>query len=286
MEPPIFFSRHRYRVSGAYFCYIDRKKGKFMSKIEILKIIRQIELNNNIEVVFACDIGSRALGYATENSDFDIRFIYTQNSKNYLTVNGYKDTIETKSGDYDFVGYDIKRMLDFCSKSNAMFWNMLYSNSIILDSGIGNELRLLSKNFFSQKSFLKQYCGVVYSRYKAHILESERVKIKYYLFIFVKLATAISVANGTYNKDNIIKENLMKCTGILPKNITDVLMQLLKLRVQGEEYTNKISLLDNYVLNTIDNLKSIENSLNNPESDNSLNEYFYNLIVKRIYDNR
>lgn len=257
-----------------------------MSKIEILKIIRQIELNNNIEVVFACDIGSRALGYATENSDFDIRFIYIQNSKNYLTVSGYKDTIETKIGDYDFVGYDIKRILDFCSKSNAMFWNMLYSNSIILDSGIGNELRLLSKNFFSQKSFLKQYCGVVYSRYKAHILESERVKIKYYLFIFIKLATAILIANGTYNKDNIIKENLMKCTGILPKNITDVLMQLLKLRVQGEEYTNKISLLDNYIINTLDNLKSIENSLNNSESDNSLNEYFYNLIVRRIYDNR
>lgn len=257
-----------------------------MSKIEILKIIRKIELANNIEVVFACDIGSRALGYATENSDYDIRFIYIQNSKNYLTVNGYKDTIETSSGEYDFVGYDIKRMLDFCSKSNAIFWNILYSNSIVLDSGIGNELRLIAKNFFSQKSFLKRYCGLVYSRYKTNILENERVNIKYYLFIFVKLATAISVANGTYNKDNIIKENLMKCTGILPKDITDVLMQLLKHRVQGEEYTNKISLLDNYILNTIDNLKSIENSLNNSESDNSLNEYFYNLIVRRIYDNR
>ena len=100
------------------------------------------------------------------------------------------------------------------------------------------------------------------------------------------MATAISIANGTYNKDNIIKENLMKCTGILPKNITDVLMQLLKLRVQGEEYTSKMSLLDNYIINTVDNLKSIENSLNNSESDNSLNEYFYTLIVKRIYNNR
>lgn len=257
-----------------------------MSKIEILKIIRQIELNNNIEVVFACDIGSRALGYATENSDFDIRFVYIQNSKNYLAVNGYKDTIETKIGDYDFVGYDIKRMLDFCHKSNAMFWNILYSNSIILDSGIGNELRLISKNFFSQKSFLKRYCGLVYSRYKTNILENERVKIKYYLFIFVKLATAISIANGTYNKDNIIKENLMKCTGILPKDITDVLMQLLKYRVQGEEYTDRISLLDSYIDSTMDSLKDIEYSLTDYESDNSLNEYFYNLIVRRIYDNR
>lgn len=257
-----------------------------MSKIEILKIIRQIELANNIEVVFACDIGSRALGYATENSDYDIRFIYIQNSKNYLTVNGYKDTIETRSGEYDFVGYDIKRMLDFCNKSNAIFWNMLYSNSIVLDSGIGNELRLIAKNFFSQKSFLKRYCGLIYSRYTADILKNERVKIKYYLFIFVKLATAISIANGTYNKDNIIKENLMKCAGILPKDIADVLMQLLKSRVQGEEYTARISLLDNYIDSTMDSLKDIEYSLNDSESDNSLNEYFYNLIVRRIYDNK
>ena len=40
-----------------------------MGKIEILKELRKIELDNDIEILFACDIGSRALGYATEDSD-------------------------------------------------------------------------------------------------------------------------------------------------------------------------------------------------------------------------
>ena len=36
--------------------FVQRKES-FMGKIEILKELRKIELDNDIEILFACDIG-------------------------------------------------------------------------------------------------------------------------------------------------------------------------------------------------------------------------------------
>jgi len=71
----------------------------------ILDTLRKIESDNSIEIIFACDIGSRALGYSTENSDYDIRFIYIQHSKKYLTIdkNKFTDTIKFNKDNLDFI---------------------------------------------------------------------------------------------------------------------------------------------------------------------------------------
>ena len=48
-------------------------------KEKILQSLRKIEQDNNIKVLFACETGSRAWGFASPDSDYDVRFIYMHN---------------------------------------------------------------------------------------------------------------------------------------------------------------------------------------------------------------
>jgi len=147
--------------------------------INILDILRKIESDNNIEIIFACDIGSRALGYSTENSDYDIRFIYIQNSKKYLTIdkNKFTDTIKLNKDNLDFLGHDIKKALNFCLTSNTALWDMLYSSSVILETNLGSDIKSIAKKFFSKETLIKQYTANAYSRYTKDILNKDTVKI-------------------------------------------------------------------------------------------------------------
>ncbi|MGL4583203.1 MAG: DNA polymerase beta superfamily protein, partial [Flavobacterium sp.] len=52
----------------------------------ILKKIKEIEEANNIQVLYACESGSRAWGFASTDSDYDVRLIYKRNVEAYLSV--------------------------------------------------------------------------------------------------------------------------------------------------------------------------------------------------------
>ena len=49
-------------------------------KSRILKELNEIEKNNDVKVIYACESGSRAWGFASEDSDYDVRFIYVHSS--------------------------------------------------------------------------------------------------------------------------------------------------------------------------------------------------------------
>jgi len=60
------------------------------------QVIRDLETENNVRVLIASNTGSRAHGWHTHLSDYDIHFIYVRNVKYYLTMQAQKDTMEYK----------------------------------------------------------------------------------------------------------------------------------------------------------------------------------------------
>ena len=58
------------------------------------KLINEVEEKYNVKVIFACESGSRAWGFPSQNSDYDIRFVYVKNEEEYRK----KGTVFQRSG--------------------------------------------------------------------------------------------------------------------------------------------------------------------------------------------
>lgn len=146
-------------------------------KSEIIHVLEEIEKAENIEILFACEAGSRVWGFANENSDYDVRFIYKNvNISDYLTLKDTIDVIEYSGEDIDLVGWDIKKALMLHHKSNPSLREWLISTQVYIDKGIRDifdELDAFDKNVLKNyylhmaKSHWKMYCGLKYQKEKA-----------------------------------------------------------------------------------------------------------------------
>jgi predicted nucleotidyltransferase len=89
-------------------------------KSRIVKELNEIEKNYDVKVIYACESGSRAWGFASEDSDYDVRFIYVHPKDWYLTIADKRDVIEIPfDGELDINGWDIRKSLILLRKSNS-----------------------------------------------------------------------------------------------------------------------------------------------------------------------
>ena len=88
--------------------------------------LREIEERENIRVIHCVESGSRAWGFASPDSDYDVRFIYIRKPEFYLKLEKTRDVIELPINDMlDINGWDIQKALTLLHKSNPTLfeWN-------------------------------------------------------------------------------------------------------------------------------------------------------------------
>jgi len=105
-------------------------------RLEIERRLNAIESDYGVKVLLACESGSRAWGFASDDSDYDVRFIYIQPTSWYLTVDleDRRDVIETPiEGVWDINGWELRKALKLFSKSNPPLLEWLQST--INDAG-------------------------------------------------------------------------------------------------------------------------------------------------------
>ena len=60
---------------------------------QILGCLGDLERRHDVTVLFACESGSRGWGFASPDSDYDVRFVYVSRLPWYLTVEPRRDVI-------------------------------------------------------------------------------------------------------------------------------------------------------------------------------------------------
>ena len=94
----------------------------------ILSELRAIESREDVRILFAIESGSRAWGFASPDSDFDVRFVYVRPRDWYLSLKPGRDVIELPLvGDDDINGWDIKKALNLALKPNPVLLEWLSS---------------------------------------------------------------------------------------------------------------------------------------------------------------
>lgn len=85
----------------------------------IIEKLHEIEEKEHVRILLAVESGSRAWGFASPDSDYDVRFIYVRPQEDYLRLDHVRDVIELPINDLlDINGWDLKKALTLLYKSN------------------------------------------------------------------------------------------------------------------------------------------------------------------------
>lgn len=83
----------------------------------------EIELQNSVRILLAVESGSRAWGFPSPDSDYDVRFPYSRPCEWYLSINSRRDVIECPIEGM----LDVKKALGLLLKANPVLSEWLCS---------------------------------------------------------------------------------------------------------------------------------------------------------------
>ena len=111
--------------------YKDARPGYMEEIIEkdlIPARLKEIEQKYDVRILLAVESGSRAWGFASKDSDWDVRFIYVHKPEWYFSIDDQRDVIEeVYEEDIDAVGWDIKKALSLLKRSNPSLMEWINS---------------------------------------------------------------------------------------------------------------------------------------------------------------
>lgn len=145
--------------------------------------IAQISTKRGVRILFAIESGSRAWGFASQDSDYDVRFVFVWPQDHYLRVQLPADHIhEDLPGDLDMSGWDLRKALHHFGKSNASFYEWVNSPIVYQDSGLIECLRDLSSEYFQTKPAVDHYLGLAKQLWLRHVNDTY-INGKWFLYI-------------------------------------------------------------------------------------------------------
>jgi uncharacterized protein len=150
----------------------------------ILKKLEQLERERNIQICLAIESGSRAWGFASLNSDYDVRFIYKRKIEDYLSFHYPKDVVNVPIVDpLDFHGWDLYKACRLLLKSNATVLEWLNSPIVYIENGdLATGLKQWAEKHVSVKRMVYHYLHMANKHFIQMIKGREQVKCKVYLY--------------------------------------------------------------------------------------------------------
>src|SRR6266568_5559522 len=143
--------------------------------------LRDIAENQAVEILYACESGSRAWGFESTDSDWDIRFIYRRPIEAYLRLFPERDTIERMDDPLDFAGWDLLKTLRLAAKSNPALLEWLRSPIVYAETPIVARLRDLMEAF-DPSAVMHHYVNVAERQVKAYWHPGKPVRFKKYFY--------------------------------------------------------------------------------------------------------
>lgn len=168
---------------------------------KILQRLKDIESKYDVKVLLAVESGSRAWGFASKDSDYDVRFVYVHRKEWYLTLVEGRDVIEELDSDgvMDFAGWDLKKALLLMGKGNCAFAEWLNSPIIYYkDEEFFQRMGLLKDDYFRKVSAVNHYYHMAMNHDKRY-LEKRGCEMKRFMYhLRGLLAAKYSAIYGSY----------------------------------------------------------------------------------------
>lgn len=153
---------------------------------QILAQLNAAEAEHNVTILFACESGSRAWGFASPDSDYDVRFIYAHPRDWYLSfdVHTRRDVIEYPIiGEIDCSGWDLRKALHLFTRSNGALLEWLVSPIRYIERGpLRRYLAELAPQTINQTALCFHYSHMARRNAREYLFK-DQVRIKKYFYV-------------------------------------------------------------------------------------------------------
>ncbi len=166
-------------------------------RAEILARLDAIEKEHDVSVLYACESGSRGWGFASPDSDYDVRFLYVHRLPWYFRLGAQRDVIEQPiSGALDVGGWELRKALGLLRKGNATLIEWLDSPIVYrADAQFLAALRDAARQVHQPAHTFHHYISMAHKNYREY-LRGETVRLKKYLYVLRPTLAALWIEQG------------------------------------------------------------------------------------------
>lgn len=201
---------------------------------EIDEKLNEIEEKEGVKILHAVESGSRAWGFASPDSDYDVRFIYMRPAQDYLRLDEPRDVIEWQLDEVlDINGWDLKKTLWQFARGNATLFEWNGSPIVYRTTDEWRRIGETAKQYFSVKAAVGHYYGTSNSTLNSY-LRGDTVRYKKYFYALRPLLAARYV-EMYHEAPPVLFEDLLKIE--LPDDLRaaiDELLRIKKVTTEGE----------------------------------------------------
>jgi len=166
---------------------------------KIKEILNETAETEHVTIIYACESGSRAWGFESTNSDYDVRFIYVRPLSSYITIRDRASCIDKKNGspdilkkifhwdktyEIDISGWDIIKVMYLIAKGNPTIAEWLQSPIVYANTdGPFNQLKKSSEEYYRSKNSIYHYEHMARGNFNQYIKNIDGVIAKKYLYV-------------------------------------------------------------------------------------------------------
>lgn len=151
-----------------------------------MRRLAAVEEKENVRILLAIESGSRAWGFASPNSDFDVRFIYVRPKDWYVAIDlgDKRDVIEYPIvDDIDLNGWDVRKALMLFWRSNPAFVEWIQSPIRYISRGVfQQEVQKLLSSIYAFEKGIYHYRSMAKTNYRGYLM-AEMVPLKKYFYV-------------------------------------------------------------------------------------------------------
>lgn len=191
-----------------------------------------LEKKENVRILHCVESGSRAWGFPSPDSDYDVRFIYAREPEFYLRLDKTRDVIEWELNDVlDINGWDISKALRLLHKSNPTLFEWDRSPIIYKTTAKWQSVKELIGSCFRTKQGLYHYISTAKTNYREY-LKTEEVRLKKYFYVLRPILACKWIINRNSPPPMLFSE-LMETE--LEPPMTATVKELLSLKMNTPE---------------------------------------------------
>jgi predicted nucleotidyltransferase len=205
-------------------------------RVEIQSRLQAIEAEERICIPYACESGSRAWGFPSVDSDYDVRFIYLRPREWYLSIDveRRRDVIEHTGDDkLDISGWDLRKALQLLRKGSPPLMEWLGSPIVYVERfTVADRMRDLLIRYHSPAACLYHYLHMAQGNYREYLKEAT-VWVKKYFYVLRPILVIKWIEKGlgvVPTEFQVLVDNLVES----PK-LKEEIDRLIEAKRQGEE---------------------------------------------------